>query len=325
MNRSILLKLTKKRKKRLQSSPLFLLLFLLLFFGCSKAVYKIQPKMECPIQDRALTSRPSAFPPLSLIEEKEDWGKEYRIAKQFFLDLDLYRAISTLKRAEILLSSYNTARKEQIQYEILYCYYLGKKSSDFIEEFEKSSLCSATPSFPAYRELLIMLYDSYRILHKEIEKEHILHLIQLHYPELAEKLLSSRAFLEGDLDYIKKKPEFGPFLSCYDRERKSPQKAQTLNALFPGAGYYYLGLKRTALTALLMNGLFIAGSYEFFHHGYTAVGIITLSFEAGWYFGGIYGAGEEAKFYNERVFERNATPFMRQEKLFPLLQLNYGF
>ncbi len=314
-----------KRKKRKPSSFFCLLLLLFSTFGCSKTVTQIHPKVECQVQDRALTSLPSAFPPLLPYEENEDWGKELRISQHFFHDLDLYRAISTLKRASILLPPANIARRAEIDYNILYCYYLGKKYQDLVDEFDRSSLRRSDATFPAFRELLIMLYDSYRILRKETEKEQILQLIQTHFPELSVKMAAASALLEGDLDFIKKKPALAPFFSRYEREKKSAQKAQLLNALLPGSGYYYLGLKRTAVTALLMNGLFIAATYEFFHRGYIAAGIITASFEAGWYFGGIYGSAEEAKFYNERIFEKNATPYMSQEKLFPLLMLRYGF
>ena len=87
----------------------------------------------------------------------------------------------------------------------------------------------------------------------------------------------------------------------------------------------YIGQKKSALTAFLLNSLFIAAAYEFFHHGHVAAGIITTSFEAGWYFGGIYGAGEEAKYYNERVYEQDATAILNDTKLFPVLMIQYGF
>ena len=93
----------------------------------------------------------------------------------------------------------------------------------------------------------------------------------------------------------------------------------------PGSGYLYLGQKKSALTSFLLNGLFIYAAYEFFHHGYTAAGIITTSFEAGWYFGGIYGAGEEAKFYNERIYNEEACTLMQTKKIFPFFMLKYSF
>ena len=45
----------------------------------------------------------------------------------------------------------------------------------------------------------------------------------------------------------------------------------------------------------------------------------------GWYFGGIYGAGEEAKFYNEKIYEKAASPYMTEEKIFPILMVKHAF
>ena len=73
------------------------------------------------------------------------------------------------------------------------------------------------------------------------------------------------------------------------------------------------------------NGLFIAAAVHCFQHNHLAAGIIFTSFEAGWYFGGIYGAGEEAKTYNERLYEKKITPLMNQKGLFPVFMLQYGF
>ena len=104
------------------------------------------------------------------------------------------------------------------------------------------------------------------------------------------------------------------------------RKSGRLKVLYPrGAGYFYLGQKQSGITALLLNGLFIGASVYFFEDGNIPAGIIFTSFEAGWYFGGIYGAGLEAKYYNERLYESMATPMMHRERLFPILMLNYAF
>ena len=95
--------------------------------------------------------------------------------------------------------------------------------------------------------------------------------------------------------------------------------------LLPGAGYYYVGQKKAALTAFVINSLFTAAAYQFFAKGYPAAGFITLSFEAGWYFGGINGAGLAAKEYNERLYEVKAKDFMLKERLFPLLTFETSF
>ena len=45
----------------------------------------------------------------------------------------------------------------------------------------------------------------------------------------------------------------------------------------------------------------------------------------GWYFGSIHGAAEEAKFYNERIYETEASKIMNDKKLFPQFMLNFSF
>ena len=86
-----------------------------------------------------------------------------------------------------------------------------------------------------------------------------------------------------------------------------------------------MGQQQTAITALLINGLFIASSVYFFKNGPVSAGIVTASFEAGWYFGGIYGGAAQAKLYNERLYERMANPMMNQQRLFPVFRLEYAF
>ena len=53
--------------------------------------------------------------------------------------------------------------------------------------------------------------------------------------------------------------------------------------------------------------------------------MIFTTFEAGWYFGGIYGVGEETKFYNERIYESRATTMMNQSKMFPVFMIRHAF
>lgn len=106
--------------------------------------------------------------------------------------------------------------------------------------------------------------------------------------------------------------------------KKSPYTAQILG-LFPGAGYAYLGQYQSAITAFSVNALFIATAVYFFQQGNVPAGVLTTSFEAGWYFGSIYGAGQAAKTYNERLYEVLLHPVMEEKKLYPLLQLEYGF
>ncbi|MDE3056224.1 MAG: tetratricopeptide repeat protein [Verrucomicrobiota bacterium] len=307
-----------------------LFFLLLLCCGCYRVPDRLDPKVSYQLQDRHLEGLSSAFPPLSPEEKASDWGREVIIARGFAAELDLYRAVSTFKRALFLVP--NPERKLEIEYDILFCYFLGKRYEDAIEAFEKSDLRAVDKTFPAYRDLLLILYECYGEMCDCEKQQCILEWMESAFPETAEKLSLSQAIRCGDLDTIScfASHFHGPsylseLLDDYYENKKSVPKAQIFNALCPGAGYFYIGQYKSATTALLLNSLFIVAAYEFFHHGHTAGGIITLGFEAGWYFGGIYGAGEEAKFYNERLYDRYATTLLNQHNLFPVLMLEHTF
>lgn len=328
-------------------------------FLCATSCYhvprKLEPEITYAAQDSYIKSLPPPFSPLSEEEKNTHWGQEYTIGLAFAEDLDLYRAISTFKRAEILISDQSIDRKNELQYLMVLSYYLAKKYDDAIYIFEHSELKEVRHSFSAYHDLLLILYESYRENNEPKKAEYIYTLIKGSFPETAEKLAVSTAYLQGDLvsltDYsaslgqavgtlkdeladptsytslalVKKKAaSVNQTLDYYTKNKKSIAKAELLNIL-PGAGYLYVGQKQTAVTAFLLNGLFIAATAHFFHKGEYAAGIITAGFEAGWYFGGIYGAGEAAKLYNERLYEKKVYETMSTDALFPVLQLNYGF
>ena len=308
----------------------FWIIALFLCAGCYRVTDKINPRLDYEVQEKHFAALRSAFPPLTEDELHSPWGHEVIIAHTFAEQLDLYRAVSTYKRAEILVD--NPTRKLEIQYDILLCYFLAKRYADAVGEFDRSPLATVDKTFPAYHDLLLILYECYRELDWPEREQRILELIQNDYPETAEKLQISSALREGNLTEIQNYADgfhddsyLDNLLDTYYSQKKSVATAQTLNALLPGAGYLYIGQRTSAFTALLLNSLFIFAASEFFVHGHTAAGIITTLFESGWYFGGIYGAGEEAKYYNERVYEKKATTVLNDTKLFPVLMLQYGF
>jgi TM2 domain-containing membrane protein YozV len=148
-------------------------------------------------------------------------------------------------------------------------------------------------------------------------------------PAAASTLDLSGVLIRGDLQTLRSQYATNPvvekLLSRYDSQTKSAGTAQLLNTFIPGAGYLYVGQTQSAMTAFLLNGLFLWATVHFFQRGDIAAGIITASFEAGWYFGGIYGAGQEAQFYNQRIYEQVATPLMNENRLFPILMLRHAF
>ncbi len=306
-----------------------LLLSLVMLTSCFRVGDELEPQINYGVQESHFQKLPSPFPPLSDHEVGQEWGKEDKIALGFARELDLYQAITTFKRASFLLPPSHTERLLQINYDILLCYYLGGKYREAIHTFDTGPLRSTTPSFTPFHDQLVILYDSYMKQYEPDHADKILTYLSTIYPDTAHRLVYSKMLLQGDIAALKQiaplEPNIESLLSQYFSEKKSTQKAQLLNALLPGAGYLYVGQKQSALTAFLLNGLFIWASVYFFQHGNTAAGVIFTSLETGWYFGGIYGAGQEAKFYNERLYERLATPMMNEKGYFPILMLKYGF
>jgi tetratricopeptide (TPR) repeat protein len=307
------------------------LFLVVLFTSCYRVPDRIDPKVSYQLQDQHFQRLSGAFPALSAEERASDWGKEYLIGRAFADELDLYRAVSTFKRAEILIGGHKE-RKLEIQYDIVLCFFLGKRYEEAVEAFEKSELAHVDKEFPAYHDLLLVLYECYRELDNEEKEAKILELMDKSFPATGEELKVSLAIREADLSLIAcfaegfQSPSYlDNLLGSYYEQKKSVPCAQILNALIPGAGYLYIGQRASAFTALLLNGLFIAAATEFFIHKHTVAGIITTLFESGWYFGGIYGAGEEAKYYNERLYEKSAGVVLNEHKLFPVLMLDHAF
>ncbi len=262
------------------------------------------------------------------------WGKELLIGQEFLKENDLYRSITALKRAKFLMPpGKNMERRQQIDYTILLAYYLGGKYKEVTEQFEDSTLFIATPeAFPLYDDLLIMLYDSYHRSGKCEKAAAVLEMIRERNPEKATSLELYTSLSEGEIlhsyELAEQLPDGEPvveYLAAFEYCKKSVTKARTLNAILPGAGYYYVGQKKTAVTSFLINALFIGAAWAFFNNRNVPAALITLSFETGWYFGGINGAGLAAQEYNERLYEANTKEMMYQNKLFPIFHFSKSF
>jgi hypothetical protein len=312
--------------------------------ACSRVPRYIEPIIVAPPhpkeiqrENRIFLALPndfsvSPFCPLAPEERDTDWGKEYRIALCFAEDFDLYRAITGFKRALCLLSEIEKCRRLEIEYMVALSYFLGKKYVEVIYAVESTELVTIDDTFPAYSDLLLMLYESYDHLGRCEHAAHILKLIENNDPSQAHKLSLLSAVKQADFDALCREAEadsnrayLDKIITGYRREAKSVRKAQNLNAIFPGAGYWYVGLRETAVTAFLINALFIAAGTTFIVKGNTAAGIITFSLEGGWYFGGIAGAGYAAKHYNEQLYCNFANKITQRESYFPVMMLRYTF
>ncbi|MEL7431655.1 MAG: tetratricopeptide repeat protein [Chlamydiota bacterium] len=304
------------------------LLPLLFFTSCVHVQDTIAPELSLAVDKNHIQNLASAFTPLSEEEKQEDWAKEYLIGLRFAQNLDLYRAISTFKRSEVLADRY-PERLRELSYFMIYCYYLGDRYQDAVTSFERSDLLNVDLSFPPHHDLLLVLLKSYmQVGHKE-RSEKIHQLLQKNYPETYQDVQISLALQTGNLPalatFSKEKPYLNSLLKNFDTKKKSVAKAQCYNALLPGAGYFYLGQHKTAMTTFLFNTLFIYTSCHFFLDGNIAAGILSSFFEFGWYLGSIYGAGESAKYYNERLYEKSACKLAEEHRHTPTFMLRYGF
>jgi hypothetical protein len=102
----------------------------------------------------------------------------------------------------------------------------------------------------------------------------------------ASPLFSATSVFTAEID----KKEYVP--------HKSPTTAGVLAAVLPGAGHLYAERPRDALVAFLLNGAFILGAAELFHHDNYVAGGIFAFFELGWYTGNIYSAVSSVHKYN---------------------------
>lgn len=311
------------------ASALRFFLVLVLLTSCLPKDQPFSPEVRTPVKREDLSSLTSAFPMFSSGERESDWGKEYRIGENLARDLDLYRAITSFKRALVLLPEQEIARRQQIQYAIILSYYLGEKYEQVIVSFEESDLTEAGTKFPAFRSLTLILRDSYQRVGEEDQAEVLHNLLKRYSEEDAEAMALGIALREGDLAALEAAPphysDIHAALETYDARKKSVQKAKCLQAILPGAGYYYTGQKKAAFTSLVINTLFTLATYQLVDRGHVALGIITGSLEMGWYLGGINGAGLAANEYNERLYEPLARRVSRSERVIPILSFENVF
>lgn len=287
---------------------------------------EIKPTLSYTPPAHFVEKLPSPFFPLSTEEKETAWGRELLIASSLAKEQDFFRSVTAYKRARILLE--NSAKRElQVEYGLLLSYWLAHKYEQVIECFERSKLQVNPSEFAAYDSLLVILYDSY-VRNQEMQKaDTIFQFMKKSSEAKAEKIALACALEQANFSQLEAsdRPEIKNLVRLYQLNKKSQTKAEVLNAVLPGAGYYYVGQTESAVTSFFLNALFIAASYQFFQHGQTAAGIITAGFELGWYIGGIRGAGLAAKQYNTTLYNNLAQETMAKEKLFPILMLDYGF
>lgn len=308
------------------------LVFFAVFSSCTSTGQDFCPKIYQNPGKNEIQAFSSPFQPLALEERTAAWGREMLFGTTFAKDADFFRAITCFKRALILIPEAQMGRRLQAHYHIIQCYYWGGKYSEMIETFEDSPLQRASSAFPAYKDLLIMLRHAYESVGNTEQVKRFQKLLEESYPGEAKTQSLSSVLRTGQIEqaYLlaKEHPRRAAVestLDGFELQKLSVKKAKTLNALLPGAGYFYVGQPQAALTSFTLNALFIAAAYHFFDEGNWAAGLVTLSLEGGWYFGGINGAGIAANEYNRTIYESSVGDLLCREKFFPFLTLRFSF
>jgi hypothetical protein len=309
-----------------------LLLFTCLLTACYKP-RKETDMMAYSISETQLRSLGSCFVPFTLEERQQSFAKEYLIGLNFAKELDYYRAITTFKRAKVLAEIEAPLRAPQAEYAVILSYFLANRFRDTIQEFERSDLRrTMQPEFPAYHDLLIILHESYLKLNDPVRAQEALTLLEKKDAKSAKRIEIYDALDSGELKKLNTLTNEQPygedlqfFLNQYESKAKSVKKAALMSMVIPGSGYLYAGQTRSFITSFLLNALFIAATVHLFNKGHTAAGIITAGFEAGWYFGSIYGSSRAVKFYNERLYGKQARWLAEEYTFYPSLNLKCAF
>lgn len=312
---------------------LYVLIMLLLLCGCTKQCEEPwEPSICYTPPARFIERLPSPFKELSAQERATDWGKELYLGKHFAHEMDLYRALTCFKSALYLIPPSQKERQLEIEYDIFLAYFMGNKFNEAIEAFEESHLFNIDSTFPAYREILIALHKAYLEVEMEEKACNVLKILYDYDESTANELTLGIAVQKFDFCTINDVAPYLPigedalqFEADYFADTLSVSKARQLSALLPGAGYYYVGQKKAAVTSFIINSLFIAAAYQLFNRGYIAGGIIVSSLEMGWYFGGINGAGLAAEEFNQALYNNKGREFLLEKGLFPVLTFHMGF
>lgn len=304
-----------------------ILAVLAFFSSCKQPPIPFRPHVEFAPSAESVKAGLSPFP---VIASPENVASEQRIGEVFAHKRDFYRAITAFERGEILLRGSDISAILQLQYEVLLSYYLAGKYEEAFNYFEKSALpAAAGRSFPAWRDMMIIVYDSSCRSSHPVFAKRLLSNLSTVDPELADKLAIYSAIRTGDLRTAITMKGAPPYLrtlyNCYCKDAKSVNKARVMNALLPGLGYMYVQQINTGITALIVNAVFIGATYQFAKHGLVFPAIISGSLEVGWYVGGIWGAGRAAAEFNERLYENVGSKALDQERLYPILMLDYAF
>lgn len=260
------------------------------------------------------------------ITPSNDWGREILVGQAFAKEGDWYRALTSFRKARFLMRLTNSSTPEleaRLAWSECLLYAFAGKWHEVTTTWEhyRDDIHISDPTM--IEQWSILMFAAYTYEGWPEGANTFLAQLPPKSP-IRDALLEWKRLSLLSTDELQKAQNNG-IESLLASQMKSPQKARVMNACLPGLGYWYVGQKQTACTSFLLNASFLGAGIQLFTIHQPFLALITLSFEVGWYLGGITGAGIEAEEYNQRLKETTLMPYLRQKKGFPLLETKIGW
>lgn len=277
----------------------------------------------------------------------ENTGDNFGFAESLYEEGDYYRAIGEYKR--YIFYNPDGPHTSEAALRIVECYFQAKRWQEgeaaadvFLKRYPESPFCTK------------VLYLK-GIMEKSADKlnealQTFATIAESKAPDYSEKALYQMALIrlgqrdwqgaQELLDRIQADSPLHAVSQAFRDEirkgrllpRKSPLVAGLLAGALPGTGHLYTERPKDALTAFLLNGIFIWGAAELFQDDNYAAGGILAFFEIGWYTGNIYSAVSSTHKYNKRKEEEfihqmvnRFTLSLRNDKQSRSVLLSYHF
>ena len=309
-------------------------LVFLLATGCAHMPVEPPIHVTAVVLPGAFQNLPKPPPQLSPEDVSSPWGQEYAIGCRFACEGDYYRAATCFQRARFLLNDPASPHEVQLFHALLLAYSVGNKYQEAVSIWEKEQDKLSVADPETARDCISLLCEAYTHLGRTKEAAGLLTSLPPGDPLKSQLALFQTMTTNDEEDFLRaadtaalvgsrEHEEALSMVADYRSRRCDPSTARLLNAVVPGSGYVYVHQYQTATTAFLINGLFIAATWQLFVAHQQASGLIAGTLEGGWYLGGIVGAGLAADQYNQRLREEASKPYLNRNGLFPLLQVRY--
>jgi len=261
---------------------------------------------------------------------------QLKIADAFMEEGEYYRAITEYKKFLILFP--DSAKADYAAFEIGMAYFKGEEYGAAVrsfvavrEKYPESGYAIQAGYLEGYSQWKLKNYDRARAALETLVEQHpdseyaprslvviCLAALDENRAEVSRQALNRFLGRYPGHHGEENVKEAGVQLDRYQElPEKSPVLAGVMSAILPGSGYIYAEHYGDAITAFLINGLFIAGTITAIHQENYAVAGIVGGIGVPFYLGNIYGSANAAKKWNLAV--RNEIIQKIHSTLAPLL------